>query len=394
MDLVAHPLTVPHVLPVSPVVLAASVAVLVAGTALWWPSRRAVAPGGEVFASWEGGLDRARVAGRVVAVALLLLAVAAGRAGSERELANLAPALVVGAAWPGLLALSATLGPVWRWLDPWDGAARLLAPSGAGEGAAAADVRWALVPSMAWAAYLTVYRTPLSPRSVGLALGVYTIVTIAGCLAAGRVSWLSRVEVFGLLFSWTARLPRGQLRAWQPPRGASAVVGALTGGLLFGAIRRSELWGGLNVGPRATVVTAVGFVAVAAVAGTAAATAEWWAGRRGARGAVASALVPVSAATAIVVGLVSERLITSILLLPSLASDPFGRGWDLFGTAGRGLPAGIGPTRVAALQAAVLLAGYLAGAAVAAGRGRPARVPAALLLSAGAGGSMLVIASV
>jgi hypothetical protein len=56
----------------------------------------------------------------------------------------------------------------------------------------------AVVPTVLWTWYVGVYPEPLHARSVGLAPAVYTIATIGGCLAAGRVRWLSTAEPFGI----------------------------------------------------------------------------------------------------------------------------------------------------------------------------------------------------
>jgi periplasmic divalent cation tolerance protein len=123
----AHPLTQPYHLPLSPVVLAYAAAALVLAVALAMPETRPQPgdrPQPEV-ASWSGSLSAPQVAVRAVAVALLVLTIAAGRLGADDELENLAPALVVGALWPLLVSVS-LLGPVWRWIDPWDAIARAL----------------------------------------------------------------------------------------------------------------------------------------------------------------------------------------------------------------------------------------------------------------------------
>ncbi|MGH2767314.1 MAG: hypothetical protein ACRDKA_15650 [Actinomycetota bacterium] len=354
--------------PISVVVLAAAV---VAAAALYWPARvSARVPSAVVFDPWSGGLDGRKWAGRVAGVAVLLLAVVTGRLGEPSELRNLAAPLLVGLAWPALLFVGAAAGPVWRSLDPWDGLVRALALGDRG-GAPQDDVRWALAPAVAWAGYLSIYRTPLAPRSVGLVLAGYTIVMVAGALAVGRLRWLPRVELFGLMFSWLARLPRGALESWAPPRGAEVVLGALAGGLLFGLVRQSELWGALNVVPGATVWATLGFGgSCAAVAGLA-----WWAARwairEGVAGSVTAALVPAVGAVALAVAMARSRLFTSLQLLPQLLGDPFGFGWDPFGIPGRPIEAPLGPTRLAAVQVATLVAGHVAGAIVL-GRRAPA----------------------
>jgi hypothetical protein len=362
----AHPLTETGGLPVSPVFVATLAVVASVGLAVYWPARSAgaVATGRVAIESWEGELRPGQVVTRVVAFALLVLAVLAGRLGDEHELRNIAPALVVGAAWPALILLSATLGPVWRWLDPWDGTARALGrgeSEGAGEGAGGASpgVFPAVVPAILWVWFLGVYVTPLHPRSVGLALAVYTLATVGACLAVGRVRWLSRVEVFGLFFGWLARLPRGRLGSWSPPRGTEVVLGVLAGGVLFGAIRKTDLWGSLNAVPGATLWATLGLLGTCLLF----AGVLWGLTRAAAEaapGSVARAAIPMVGAIAVAIGMARSRLFTSITLLPSLASDPFGLGWDLFGTADNPPDPPLLETRLALVQLSVLVAGLLA----------------------------------
>jgi hypothetical protein len=325
--------------------------------------------------SWTGRLSAPQMVSRAVAVGLLVLAVVAGRIGSTSQLRNIAPALVIGAAWPLLLLGTALLGTLWRWVDPWDGLARLLGRRAAVEGAPAEeggsppDVWPAMVPALLWTGYLTVYPGTLDPRSVGAALAIYTIGTVAGCLAFGRERWLSRVEVFGLLYAWTGRLREWRLRTWRPPKGAEMVLGVLAGGLLFGALRRSPLWGSLNVVPLATIYAAVGFGWCCVVGGGLLWALGRWSDRIGAAGAVAAASVPAVASLAVAFGMAQNRLFTSLQLLPALASDPFGFGWNMFGTADWGLnPDPLGHVGRPLLQLLVVLAGHAAGASVLAHR--------------------------
>jgi hypothetical protein len=391
----AHPLTEEGVLPISPLLAAVVAGCVVAACGLYWPTRRPLAVRPEQgFDSWEGRLTPGQVAGRALSVALVGLAVAAGRLGSERELENLAPALVIGTAWPGLLVLSATLGSAWRWVDPWDGIARLFdaddRPSGAPSGG---DVRLAVVPALAWTWYLGVYPDTLSPRSVGLVLGAYVIAMVGGCLAVGRIRWLARVEPFGILFGWVARLPRGLLREWTPPRGVSALLGVLAGGLIFGEIRRTELWGELNVVPGAVLWPTLALIGSAAAGAAVLHLLERWASREEAPGSVPAASVAAIASIAVAVSMARSRLFTSIQLLPTVLADPFGFGWDLLGTAGGTLEAPLDAAPLATVQLVVLLAGHVAGAMVLAGRRPGSRIPGAAalaLLMAAATGALVL----
>jgi hypothetical protein len=91
----------------------------------------------------------------------------------------------------------------------------------------------------------------------------------------------------------------------------------------------------------------------------------------------------------------SNRLTTSVQLLPGLAGDPFGLGWDLFGAAGAGLEAQpFGVRGLLAAQVAVLVAGHVVGAIVLARAARRvARVPIAVVLAILANLSVLAVAS-
>lgn len=390
-----HPLTQPFELPISPLVAAAAGAAAVLAVAFAVPR---APPGGPVppdreLTSWDGPLSRSQLAGRVVGAALLLLAVTAGRLGEDDELENLAPALVVGAAWPLLVLASIALGPVWRWLDPWDGIARAVVRREPDE--PPRHVWPAALLALPWVWYLSAYPDSLAPRSVGAILAIYTLLTLAGCLAFGRRRWLGSSEPLGIVLSWLARLPQRRLADWDPPRGAEVLLGVLAGGLLFGAARRSELWGGLNAVRGALLLATLGaLLSAAAAAGLLLWTARL-AEQLGARAAAARAAVPAVAGIVVAVAMDRNRVLTSLQLLPELLGDPFGRGWDLFGRTGAELdPAPLGTRGLLVTQLSALVGGHVAGAVVLARRvGREARGPVALGLSILAAGSVIALAS-
>jgi hypothetical protein len=159
------------------------------------------------------------------------------------------------------------------------------------------------------------------------------------------------------------------------------VLGALAGGLIFGEIRRTELWGGLNVVPGAVIWATAALIGSAAVGATVLHVLDGWASRRDARGSVSAATVAAVASIAVAMAMARSRLFTSIQLLPTVLVDPFGLGWDLFGSSGRGLEAPLEPGRLAVVQFAVLLAGHVAGAIVLAQRRPGSRLPATLALA-------------
>jgi hypothetical protein len=392
----AHPLTHAYGLPVSPLVAAVLAVALVLIAAFGWPEADRRGPGRPTreLASWAGSLSPVQVLTRLAFVILLGLAVAAGRLGVDDQLENLAPALVVGAAWPLVVAMSVVVGPVWRWIDPWDAIARVVLRDAPGR--RPGHVWPAAAVAVPWVWYLSAYDESLDPRSVGAAVGVYTLFTVAGCLAFGRVRWLSSGEPFGIVLSWMALLPRRGLAGWDPPRGAEALLGVFAGGVLFGAVRRSApLWGRFDAGDRRMLVAAAGLLALSAATAALFTGAAVGARRLGAPGAVAVAAVPAVAAIAVAVAMERNRLFTSVQLLPGLLGDPFGRGWDLLGRAGAGLdPDPLGTTGLLVAQLAVLVMGYAAGAVVHARRARRrARTPGAVALAVLAGASTVVLVS-
>lgn len=397
----AHPLTEPSELALPPLAIAT---IVVSVVALATRQGERLTPSAR--ASWPARADHltpAGVAGRVLGVGLLLLAILAGRLGSESELDNVAPALVVGVGWPGLLLAAALVGNVWAAVDPFDGLARVMGARDArSEGGASAPrtdppaaVWWAVPGALGWMAYLTVTLRPLQPRTVGAALAIYTIVTVAACLTVGRRRWLERGEVVTVFCGWVALVRRGDLATWTPPRGAPVLLGVLGGGLLFGALRTSALWGGLSFSPHAAWWAVAGLAATCAVVAAILVGLERWAAAAGSEGAVVAAAVPAVAALAVVAALARDRLFVSVQLLPAVLTDPFGAGWDPLGVAGRPLdPQPLGLAGLIVCQLAVLLGGHLAGAWVArrrsADRARAAVTTALSLLAAG--GTLVVTA--
>lgn len=372
---------------------AAAAAAVVLVAAFAWPegARHSRDNSSLQFASWAGPLSSPQLITRFVAIVLLVVAVTAGRLGVDDQLENLAPALVVGAGWPLLVLASVSLGRVWRWTDPWDAGARALAR---GQTVAPPRHVWPAVPvAVGWVWYLSAYADPLDPRSVGAILAVYTLVTIAGCLAFGRAEWLGSAEPLGIMLSWMARLPRGRLVEWDPPQGAEALLGALAGGVLFGALRRSELWGGLNTVEHATVVATVGLLVSCAAFVALFMLMALSAAEPAVDAAATRAAVPAVAGIILAVALDRNRLFTSVQLLPELLGDPLGRGWDPFGWADASLNAApLGRTGLLAAQLALLVVGPIVGGLVVARRvRRRARGPVALGLSLLTGASVIAV---
>jgi hypothetical protein len=188
-------------------------------------------------------------------------------------------------------------------------------------------------------------------------------VTISGCLALGRARWLGSAEPLGLLLTWVGLVPRRRLGHWQPPRGAGALLGLLTLGLLFGALRRTR-WFSEGLPADSWAASAAG-VLVACAIGAALGTLAARAGSMPAqRAAAVQALVPAVAGVALAVALARNRLFTSVQLLPGLLGDPLGRGWDLLGESTARLdPAPLGVGGLVAVQLCLVALPHLGFAA-------------------------------
>lgn len=289
------------VLPIGPWALSAVATVLVVALS--------VPPGGPRPATL--GARPGPLAGRIgaaLAVALAVAAVLAARLGSDSELRNPVPALVVGLGWPLLLLLPGLVGLVRPLHDP--------DPS-------PADARPAVLAALAVVGFLTVPLGPTRPAAVALAVGAYVVVVAAACVAFGRRAVATRFEVLGLLATWG--LVGRALPRWAAPRGAAAVLAVVLGGAWFERYERTTAWTADLPGRGATVVGLVVALALAA-AGTALLVR---ATRTGAPGTAASVLLPFVVGTA-VAGVARRALISAQLLADQavgprpLDPDPFG----------------------------------------------------------------------
>jgi len=395
----AHPLTEPGGLPVPPAVVAT---VALCALAAIWRVPVSLGPSGgatayeAVTGPREDRLAPAMLATRALGVVLLVVAIAAGRFGSDRELENLAPVLVVGAGWPLLILVSALFGDVWRWLDPFDTLARLIAPAG-GADAPPGDVRWAIPVALAWTGYLSLPLQPLAPRTVGGLLALYTIATLAGCLAVGRRRWLARGELFGVTASLVSRLKRHRLQPQALPRGAGTLLAVLAGGLLFDLLLISDLWPSFLFGRFTLLWLVLGLLGCAALAAGVVRLAEGRAAKVGAPGLAAVAAVPVAVGVVLAAALARNRLLTSVQVLVSRVSDPFGFGWNLFGTADVGLVGRpLSVAKLVSLQVAVLVLGGIVGIVVARRRtdDRRRQGPAVAVACVLCGAGILVVTAV
>ena len=318
----------------------------------------------------------------ILSVAVFTFLIAAGLFGTQAyPLANILPAFVWIAWWVGLGFVCALVGNVWPALNPWAAAPALFPGVPRDRGARPVPSWMGVWPAVflylcfAWAEL--VWPDNTAPASLASAILVYSAITWAGMALYGIEPWLRCGEpfsiVFGLFgrFAPLARTAEGRLvlrhygsglaGGEKVPVSMVVLVVTLLATVSFDGFLHTPVWArfyatashGLydlgwthflgNTGARTLIFTTglvlapLGFVAL--FLGTCALMARLANGGNGTRrGAMELAssyvltLVPIAIAYHLAHYLLllifeGQRLFGHI-------SDPFGVGWDLFGTAG------------------------------------------------------------
>ena len=283
--------------------------------------------------------------------------------GDNNVTSNIAPFAVFIIFWIGLQMVSAVLGDAWAGFNPFwtlaDLGARMRAKvtrtpmSEAGRGA---GNRWWAAGAIFTFVWLELaFHEGASPRSIGAYLTVYTAAMMAGGSVSGR-GWVRDADGFGVLFTtlgamapshrdrsgvWRLRSPLAGLAGLEVVPGTVRLLLVVLGSTTFDGFARSSFWldvvsnrsgweltalntGGLIFG--IGVVMVVYRMAIAVMAGITG-DSEPELGD-----AFGPSLVPI--AVAYTVAHYFSFLVLDGQAIIMLASDPFGMGWDLFGTAG------------------------------------------------------------
>lgn len=392
--LLAHGVGTRGDLPV-PVELAAAAAGLVllgsfAALGMWWKAPRltGAAAGRPVPAGLERFLDARslRVLLRAVATALAVAVCVVGLAGPADTVRNAAPWAVYVNFWVGLVVASLLFGPVWRVFNPLRAVHAAAAvvlrvdPARGVRDLPSRVGRWPAAASLAAFAWLELaYPEPSDPRVVSWFLIGYGLVHTGAAVVFGR-DWFAHgdgFEVYSTLLGALApigrredgrlvlRNPLDGLDAVAPAPGLVAVVTVLVGTTAFDGLSRSPLWsenvpGGVGWATLGLVVT-IGVVGALYLLGTWRPDPVRGADRAPLPRAFAHTIVPIAAGYAI-------AHYFSLLLFDGqkvfvLASDPFGTGADLLGTAGRAIDYTLVATAtIAAVQLAAIVLGHVAAA--------------------------------
>lgn len=308
-----------------------------------------------------------------VAIGLLALVFLAAAIGDRSPAANIAPTFIYVVFWLGLVPLVVLLGNVWSVLNPW----RAAADAVAGIAQLAGYRRGPLlrypehlgrIPAgvllLAYAALELAYADAANPRAIALAIAIYSAITWLGMLLFGRRAWLVNGEAFSVYFELLSRVgafavvdrrvvlrpPLSGLAGREEHPGTVFFVAVMLGSVAFDGFSRTSWWQDRQLAIEArwalespalsdtavTLLNLMGLIAaVAAVALIFLLAVEAARVIGGQDRSLASdfvgGLVPIALAYAvahyfslfIIQGQVTRRL----------ASDPFGYGWDLFGSA-------------------------------------------------------------
>jgi len=315
------------------------------------------------------------VACGAIGVALLALVIVGGYVGPDAGADNLAPTFILIVFWVGLVFASLLFGDVFRAFNPWRAIGRAFGALLRSRRPAPTPYpdslgRWPTAVVLVIFTWIElVGRWDSTPRTLaGAALG-YTVITVAAQSVWGTETWSRRGEGFSVYFNLFSRMsvfetrdrvvgvrpPLGGLPVLDPVPGTVAVVSVMIGTVTFDGVSQGATWSSaaphlhdlftsLGSGPGAAdkLSGTLGLLAcVGLVAGF------YWIGIEGARTvgggmtgrrlrrAFAHSLVPIAAAY------VLAHYLTYLLFdgqrIRYLASDPFGQGWDLFGTSTAGI---------------------------------------------------------
>jgi hypothetical protein len=327
-------------------------------------------------------------AGRVIGLLLFLLVVVAAWIGDDETVENITPVFVYVVFWVGMTLVCALVGDLWRVVNPFD---TLAAAVEAVRRRPPRPYRWGRWPAVAGLAGFVwlelVYPARAEPRTLAVAIVLYTAAVLAGVVRWGR-DWLQQGEGFTAFFGLLAHMAplyadgEGRIRLRPPlaglvglrPDGATqALVIVALGSTSFDGLSRTRFWIDLTRNTSSTqqaLLATVGLIWAVSVVTLAFMGAMRVTGRLQRRrhpelaAAFVHSLVPIAFAYAL--AHYFSLLIFEGQSALALASDPLGWGWDLFGTAGNAVDfTAVSTTTIAYVQAGGIVAGHVAGVVVA-----------------------------
>lgn len=291
---------------------------------------------------------------RLISLAFFLVVLIGALGGSRSR--NLAPVAIFVWFWVGLAFIHAAFGNWWATLSPWDTLARLLGLEEDRRGYPASWGKWPGVAALFAFVWMELTGSwGASARSLGVAMLVYSAISLAGMSVFGRGNWADNGEGFAVYFGLfsriapfvrdhrgriTVRVPLAGLPSLAPQPGLVAFVVVMLGSTTFDGFSRLAFWtqrvdlmskvaklGANTVGLVAVILLVWGAYELAIVAAAAISRGD----RRALSVKFIHSLVPI--ALAYVVAHYFSLLMIEGQMGFSQISDPFGGGWNLFGTA-------------------------------------------------------------
>jgi hypothetical protein len=343
--------------------------------------RHAPAPRADLYRPLGAAPPVLVLALKLATLGVFVVAIIAGVIGNQNPYRNITPTLVWIIWWVGFVYVSAVAGDLWAVINPWrtvfDGADWLYRQATGGAALSwhlpypAALGVWpacALLFAFAWIEL--VYPNPAVPAHIAcLAVG-YSILTWTGMLLFGRDTWLRHGEVFAVFFGTIARFAAVAAEPRNTPEAPRLVVRPVGAGLLADAPVSTALtafvllmlasvlydgligtpeWAAFETAVRARLPDLAGYGSLAIktvglvgfwtlfLAAYLAVSALMSAADLARHAPLAIArsfaltLVPIAIGYHVAHYLVF-LLVQGQYIVP-LISDPFGFGWDLFGTA-------------------------------------------------------------
>ena len=330
------------------------------------------------------------VLGSSLGVLVLVMVIVAGLAGDPDARSNAAPVSVWVVAWLVLPFLAVVAGNVWALVNPWSSLGRLLGWSGPG-GPGSYGVLPAAVALVALTWLELVYPESGDPGTLGVAATVYTAYLLVLARRIGTERAITSADLFTVYHRVLSAIApfgrddegrirrRGWLRAltilpaW---RGLTVFVVAMIGTVTYDGLSATPWWervtASIGVSRDAVWFETLALVAAVGLLGLLYLAACSWAARiaggdittRVVTRSFAHTLVPIALAYAF------AHYFTLVAFEGQIAvaaiSDPFGLGWNLFGTVDyRPNFTWIGPTAVWWIQLLAILGGHVAGVVLA-----------------------------
>ena len=305
---------------------------------------------------------------------LLGVTIWAGLAGVQSPQANFAPTFIYVIFWVGLVALSLLLGDVFRAFNPWRAIARAAGWAASRlSGSMPAPFsyperlgRWPAVAGLLGFAWMELaYRNGSDPSTLAIAALAYSAITPLGIACFGTETWISRGEAFSVYFNLFSKLsavtveegrlglrrPLSAATKLEPLPGTIMLLFVMIGTVMFDGASEGSPWVDIapdiqdrfidiGFGPASSLelTFSIGMLLALCIVALIYGIGVYGIRTIDDRPVTAigrsfvHTLIPIAAAY--VLAHYVSLLAFNSQAISYLASDPLGKGWDLFGTAG------------------------------------------------------------